>query len=96
MPDVAQAPRPGVALSLAGEQQRRVPFFRLAMNMSLAHRDHFNSLSLSPAQRQMLEEEAARSIAQQRRIEASESIDFDEYLRRYFAQTLDHRERLLG
>jgi len=81
---------------LAAMQQRRVPFFRLAMNMSLAHRDHFNGLTLSPAQRQMLEEEAARSLEQQRHVEASDSIDFDEYLRRYFAQTLDHRERLLG
>ncbi len=73
-----------------------VPFFRFAMDMSLAHRDHFAALELSLAQRRMFEQEAARSLAQQREIEASDRITFDEYLRRYFAQTMDQRERVLG
>jgi len=93
---VADPSRLPSARVLAAMQQRRVPFFRFAMNMSLAHRDHFNALTLSAAQREMLEEEAARSLDQQRHIETAETIGFDDYLRRYFAQTLDKRERLLG
>jgi glutamate--cysteine ligase len=72
-----------------------VPFFRFAMNMSLAHRDWFMNKKMSSAQRRMFVEEAARSLAQQREIEAADSISFEEYLRRYFAQSLDRRESVL-
>jgi glutamate--cysteine ligase len=50
---------------------------------------------MSSAQRRMFVEEAARSLAQQREIEAADSISFEEYLRRYFAQSLDRRESVL-
>jgi len=73
-----------------------VPFFRFAMNMSLAHRDWFMNRKMSSAQRRMFVEEAARSLAQQREVEAADSVSFDEYLRRYFAQSLDRRESVLG
>ena len=81
---------------LATMERDRVPFFRMAMNCSLAHRDRFNALPLSEAQREMLEQEAAQSLAQQRAIEDADSINFDEYLRRYFAQSLEAREQALG
>jgi glutamate--cysteine ligase len=93
---VADYSRLPSARVLAAMERQRVPFFRLAMNMSLAHREHFTARPLAPSQREMLEQEATRSLEQQRRIERSDSIGFDEYLRRYFAQTLDRRERILG
>jgi glutamate--cysteine ligase len=93
---VADYSRLPSARVLAAMERERVPFFRLAMNLSLSHRDHFMARALPPSQREMLEKEAVRSLAQQGRIEGSDSISFDEYLRRYFAQTLDRRERLLG
>ena len=80
------------------EAMRRdgVPFFRFAMNMSLAHRDWFTHKKMSSAQQRMFVEEVARSHAQQRKIEAADNISFEEYLRRYFAQSLDRRESVLG
>ena len=54
------------------------------MDLSEAHRDHFLAVELPVEQMAMLTEEAARSLDQQRDIEASDSISFDEYLRRYF------------
>ena len=44
----------------------------------------------------MFEDEAKRSHRLQKEIEAADSISFDEYLRRYFAQSAVERERLLG
>ena len=77
-------------------QDDNTPFFRFAMNMSLAHRDYFRTQKLSDAQNRMFEQEATQSLIQQREIEASETISFDEYLRRYFAQDDVNRERALG
>ena len=76
-------------------QRDNTPFFRFAMNMSLAHRDYFRAQKLSAAQNRMLEQEAAQSLLQQREIETGETISFDEYLRRYFAQDDVNRERAL-
>ena len=77
-------------------EREGVPFFRMAMNMSMAHRDRFAELELSNAQREMLEQEATQSLSQQRAIEAADSMSFDEYLRRYFTQSLEAREQALG
>ena len=76
--------------------QLSVPFFRFAMNLSKAHQEHFLNTRLPAEKMSMLTDEAARSLEQQRDIEKSDHITFDEYLRRYFAQTLDRRESMLG
>jgi glutamate--cysteine ligase len=93
---VADPSRLPSARVLEAMSSQGVPYFRLAMNLSIAHRDHFAAGPLEESQRRMLEREAARSMAQQREIEASDSISFDEYLHRYFTQGEDQRERLLG
>ncbi len=93
---VAEPERLPSARVLDTMRREGVPFFRLAMNLSERHRDYFRDQALSADKRAMFEQEAARSLAQQREVEAANSIDFEEYLRRYFAQTLGARERLLG
>jgi glutamate--cysteine ligase len=61
-------------------------FFDFAKRMSMKHYKYFNSLELSEQKKQLFEKAATDSIAQQRRIESEDNVDFDEYLKRYFAQ----------
>ena len=72
------------------------PFFGFAMRVSKAHRTHFESRAMSREKLAIFEEEAKRSHRLQKEIEAADNISFDEYLRRYFAQSAVERERLLG
>ena len=44
----------------------------------------------------VFEEEAKRSIHAQEDIEKADDINFDEYLRRYFAQSAVEKERIPG
>jgi glutamate--cysteine ligase len=81
---------------LSRMQNDGTSYFRFVMNMSLAHRDHFHAQQLSDAQSDMFAQEAAQSLIQQREIESSDSITFDEYLRHYFAQSDLNRENALG
>jgi glutamate--cysteine ligase len=61
-------------------------FFHYAKRMSMQHYQYFKSLALNQDRKQLFEAAARESIEQQQRIEATNSIDFDEFLRRYFAQ----------
>ena len=63
-------------------------FFHFARRMSMQHYHYFNSLRLSSERQQLFEWAAAESLAKQRTIEAENSIDFDEFLRRYYVQKL--------
>jgi len=61
-------------------------FFQLALRMSEAHKSYF--LELHPPNEQRLaefREEAVESLRAQAAIEATDSLSFDEYLHRYFA-----------
>lgn len=61
-------------------------FFDFAKRMSMKHYKYFNSLTLTDERKRLFESTAAHSLAQQLTIESEETIDFDEYLKRYFAQ----------
>jgi glutamate--cysteine ligase len=61
-------------------------FFHFARRMSLQHYAYFNALSLSSERARQFDQAAADSIEQQRQIEAQDTVEFDEYLRQYFAQ----------
>ncbi|HSS64005.1 MAG TPA: glutamate--cysteine ligase [Gammaproteobacteria bacterium] len=80
------------------EEMRRhnESFFEFAMRVSNAHRAHFESRAMSREKLAIFEQEAKRSLRLQKEIEAADNISFDEYLRRYFAQTAVERERILG
>lgn len=77
-------------------RDRNEPFFEFAMRVSLAHREHFTSSQLSAAKRRVFEEEAKRSLHAQENIEKADDVSFDEYLRRYFAQSAVEKERIPG
>jgi glutamate--cysteine ligase len=80
--DVALTPSARLMTELnAGES-----FFDLALRMSAAHKAYF--LDLYPPNEERLREfagEAQESLAAQRRIEASDTGTFEQYLSRYFA-----------
>ena len=61
-------------------------FYHFARRMSLEHYNYFNSLTLTKDRKHQFEQAVQDSIAQQLAIEEDDTIDFDEYLRRYFAQ----------
>lgn len=71
-------------------------FFEFAMRVSKAHRAHYESRAMSREKLAIFEEEARRSLRLQKEIEAADNFSFDEYLRRYFAQSAVERERILG
>ena len=60
-------------------------FFHFARRMSLEHHNYFNTLTLTEERKHQFEQATNDSIALQLAIEADDKIDFDEYLRRYFA-----------
>ena len=61
-------------------------FFHFARRMSMQHYRYFNSLTLSEERKQQFEQAAIDSITKQEHIESTNSIDFDDFLKRYFAQ----------
>ncbi len=61
-------------------------FFDFAMRMAEQHRAYFKARPLSESQRQRFEEWAEQSHLQQRALEESDELPFDEYLTRYLCQ----------
>ncbi|HET7587353.1 MAG TPA: glutamate--cysteine ligase [Gammaproteobacteria bacterium] len=62
------------------------PFFSFALRMSKQHRDYFLKRDVAPELLAQFRRTAEQSLAEQAKIEASDSLSFDEFLRRYFAQ----------
>lgn len=61
-------------------------FFEFALEVARGHKAYFQSIASMPEDRaRELEDEVRQSLQRQRDIEASDSIDFEEYLARYFA-----------
>ena len=61
-------------------------FFEFAMAQSIEHEKFFRRYPLTPADMVGLDTIAAESIAQQKDIEGSDEISFDQFLANYFAQ----------
>ncbi|HSG89102.1 MAG TPA: glutamate--cysteine ligase [Pseudomonadales bacterium] len=72
------------------EEMRRdgIPFFRFAMNASLAHAEHFRSLPLAAETVERLQAESRASLERQGAIEAADDIDFATYRRQFIDQPL--------
>lgn len=62
-----------------------IPFFRFAMNQSIAHKSYFDEHPLLPGQLAAFEAEAQESLIEQARIEAMDDVPFDTFLTRYLA-----------
>ncbi len=62
-----------------------IPFFRFAMNQSIAHKGYFNEHPLLPDALAQFEAEAQASLEAQAQIEAADDVPFDTFLERYLA-----------
>ena len=81
--DVSLTP---AARSLHEMRTNEESFFNFALRMSKVHQSYFRDLLPPNSSRQdEFAAEAAASIDQQARIEASDTLSFDEYLARYFS-----------
>ncbi len=63
-------------------------YFHFAKRMSEQHREYFRKLERDEKTLQMIEASVEKSIQDQRRIEASDTLSFDEFLEDYFSQRL--------
>jgi glutamate--cysteine ligase len=64
-------------------RKEQLPFFRFAMNRSLAHKAFYAANPLPPAAAADYARRAASSLAEQAAIEAADDVDFDSYLAKY-------------
>jgi len=62
-------------------------FYHFAKRMSEKHNRYFTSLNLSEECNQFFDEAAKKSIEKQKEIEASDTLNLDDYLQAYFKQT---------
>lgn len=68
-------------------QEQETSFFEYAINISTMLRSYFLDLASNPARQRQLEDMAQDSIKRQRRLEATDTLSFDQFLEHYFNQT---------
>jgi glutamate--cysteine ligase len=78
------------ARMLTEMRERGEGFAEFARRLTEQHRETFLATSASAEREAWLADLAATSLDRQRAIEAADDIDFDEFLRRYFAQSEAH------
>ena len=61
-------------------------FFHFAQRLSQQHHSHFNNVSMSSERASFFRDQAARSLAEQARLESLPQVSFEQFLRDYFAQ----------
>ncbi|TFH46663.1 MAG: glutamate--cysteine ligase [Lysobacterales bacterium] len=88
--DPARLPSARILAEMATSNES---FFVYSMRLSREHREFFLDTRLDDARRVQFEAEAARSLTEQRDIEASDKSSFAEYLQNYFRQTAIDRKR---
>jgi len=79
-------PSARILKQMSDNKQAFAPF---SLDYAKQHAHYFAALPISHEAMQFLETEADKSIAEQRRLEASDKLSFDEFLLRYFAGTLN-------
>lgn len=73
---------------LASMSRERVPFFRVAMNASQQHADHFRAMPLADGTMERLARESRESLEKQTGIEAADTVDFATYRHQFINQPL--------
>jgi len=73
---------------LAEMRDNEESFFAFAMRKSEEHRAAYLAMPLSAEREAFFRDAAERSLQEQRAIEASDTLSFEQYLERYFSQTL--------
>ena len=74
---------------LSALRELKLPFARFAMQRSSAHRAAFTEPPLAAARLAELTAMSEASLAEQVRLEAADSVPFDEYLARYLKLARD-------
>ncbi|MEM9254862.1 MAG: glutamate--cysteine ligase [Pseudomonadota bacterium] len=74
------------ARALREMREQGLPFFRLAMSYSERWAEEFRSIALNDDVLTQFRSESEQSIIDRQQIESSDSISFEEYLRRFYAQ----------
>lgn len=69
-------------------RQNNESFFPYAMRYAKQHAEYFDSLTISEEKIDFFKQAAQHSLEEQQRIETADNIGFDEFLARYFAETL--------
>ncbi len=72
---------------LAEMRANKESFSRFGMRLSEQHERYFEGLNMADDQRLRYQELAEQSLSRQKQMEAADEISFEEYLRRYFAQS---------
>jgi glutamate--cysteine ligase len=72
---------------LAEMRQHREGFAAFAARLTEQHRDRLAALPRNPEREAWLQQLSQESLAAQARVEAADTIDFDTFLARYFAQS---------
>jgi len=88
---LAAVQNPGLTYSarvLAEMDENGEGYFHFAKRMSLQHQRHFLELEPDDAQARVFRESVVQSLEDQRAVEQSDMLSFDEFLAQYFAQTL--------
>ena len=73
---------------LAAMREQELPYAKFAMQLSEKHERQYRGRRLDPETAERFAAIAANSLAEQAAIEATDDISFEEYLRRYFNETL--------
>ena len=61
-------------------------FYHFAQRMSQTHSNYFKSIELTEERKQFFRSSAEESVKQQQKIEAEDTLSFDDYLKEYFEQ----------
>ena len=85
---VADAEATPSARMLAEMLDRGEGFYQFAHRMSLQHRRYYEARTISPERKKLFDEAVRQSIRRQAEIEAADSMDFDQFLEAYQAQSL--------
>lgn len=83
---VGDADRTPSARILAEMEKNREGFFHFAQRKSLEHQAYFQDYQLTPERLAQFEREALQSKLDQTQVEASDQVDFPQFLADYFSQ----------
>ena len=69
------------------------PFFPYSMRYAQQHADYFKSVNINEEQFRFFTDTAQKSLADQKRMEANNTLSFEDFLQHYFAETLESDTR---
>jgi glutamate--cysteine ligase len=72
------------AVLLSEMQEKNETYYRMAMRKAVEHREYFRSEKLAPEVIEKYQQMATQSQIEQQKIEAADSISFDDFLAAYY------------